>query len=81
VKGHAYVELADLRELLTDPDTRGNTRTMHFRFVLNGRCLREFRQQTLYPGMTGVVDLTWLIRELLLTPDAIDLRCELTPES
>lgn len=81
IKGTATVSLSDLRELLTDPDTRRNERQLHFRAVLNGRTLREFRTLACYPHHMMSVDFTWLIMELRDHPNPQDLRIEVTPET
>ena len=81
LKGTAVIPLADLRELLTDPETRGNARQVRFRFVLNGRVLREFTHFVVSPHQMMFVDATWLITELLQHPSPQDLRIEVTPET
>lgn len=81
-RGHAVLSLADLRELLADPDSRSRERQLHFRILLNGRVLREFRQFAFAPHTLMPVDLTWLLGEIAQHPtQPIDLRLELTPET
>jgi hypothetical protein len=77
-KGCAVVSLETLRELFADPKTNFGG-TLHYRWVMNGRVLREFRS-TGMAHVTYPVDLSWLIAEVTGHPKPIDLRLEVTQE-
>lgn len=78
--GHALISLETLRAMLSDKDTNFGG-TLHYRFVLNGRVLREFRTFGVHRNFTHPVDLSWLIAEVQQHTNPIDLRIELTQEN
>lgn len=78
--GNVLLSLDTLHEMFRDPKTNMGA-TLHYRWILNGRVLREYRTHGQFSGYPFAQDVSWLANEVKASGDDFrDLRLEVTQE-